>query len=780
MTQRAIMSRGITTALILTLSFFISFEKEFSFGVEPAQAQSGRVVKDIVVRGNRRVEPETVKSYMKFSVGERYSAARVDASLKTLFATGLFADVKIGLKGSSVIVSVVENPVVNQVAFEGNKEVEDATLKTEVQLKTRSIYTRARVQSDLQRILDVYQRQGLYAANVQPKIIKLKHNRVDLVYEITEGPSTKVKNINFIGNIAFSDSQLRDVITTTETGLLSFLKSTNVYDPDRLNLDRELVRRFYLKNGYADMRIVSATAELDRAGKGFFLTFTVDEGEQYKFGDINIQTSLNAVDPEALRGKLLTKTGETYNASLIDASIEAATVETSKAGYAFARIRPKIDRDPVSRTIGVMYNVEQGPRVYIERINIIGNIRTRDYVIRREFRLAEGDAYNKLLVDRARRRLQGLGFFKSVKIATETGSASDRVILNVNLLEQSTGELSFGAGYSTNEGVIGDISISERNLLGKGQFLRLKLSGSFERAQVDLSFTEPRFLDRNLAAGIDIFHKEIDNSDESSFKSRKTGGALRLGFPVAENLRLTTNYSFVRDEIFDVDENDPDVSQAVIQASQDNDGVANVSSIGYKLTYDTRNIRRNPTEGVYFTLSQDFAGVGGDVQYIRSTAEARGYYPITKKLTLVGRAVAGNIFGWGGDDVRLLDHFYKGGETIRGFERSGIGPRATDGDQDALGGTTFYAATVELRFPFPYLTDAIGMKGAVFADAGSLFGNDLGGNIDSEDHELRASAGASIIWDSPLGPLRADFAYAFLKDEADKEEIFRFGAATKF
>ena len=774
------MSRGITTALILSLSLLVNFGKDLGFGVGYVYAQSAASIKNIRVDGNRRVEPETVRSYLKFSVGDRYNAARVDASLKSLFATGLFADVQIRLKGSTVIISVVENPIVNQVAFEGNKEVEDSTLKTEVQLKAREVYTRARIQSDVQRILDVYQRQGLYAASVQPKIIKLKHNRVDLVYEINEGPSTKVRNINFIGNRAFSDSQLRDVITTTETGLLSFLKSTNVYDPDRLRLDRELVRRFYLKNGYADMRIVSATADLDRDGKGFYLTFTVEEGEQYKFGDINIETSLSSVDPESLREKLLTKTGEIYNASLIDKSIERTTVEVAKSGYAFARIRPRVDRDPVTRTIGILYNVEQGPRVYIERINIIGNVRTRDYVIRREFRLAEGDAYNKLIVDRARRRLQALGFFKTVKISRETGSAPDRVVLNVNLIEQSTGEFSFGAGYSTSEGVIGDISLSERNLMGRGQFLRLKLSGSFERAQVDISFTEPRFLDRNLAAGFDVYHKEVDNTDESSYKSKKTGGAIRLGFPVAENLRLTTNYSFVRDQI--------DAEESASIAILREDGTKNVSSLGYQLTYDTRNHRRNPTHGVYFTLSQDFAGAGGDVQYVRSIAEARGYYPITKELTLVGRAVAGNIFAWGDQDVRLIDHFYKGGETVRGFDRSGIGPRdAATGD--ALGGTSYYAVTAELRFPFPYLTEAIGMKGAIFADAGAVFGNEANDGvtdpaqlitIQSEDHEIRASAGASIIWDSPLGPLRADFAYAFLKDDADKEEVFRFGAATKF
>ena len=778
MTQRAKMSRRIIPGLILTLCFLVSGNEVFKFSADSAYAQSS-VIRKIAVEGNRRVEPETVKSYLKFSVGDSYNASSVDASLKALFATGLFADVRIGRKSQTVVVSVIENPIVNQVAFEGNKEVEDNTLKTEVQLKAREIYTRARVQSDVQRILDVYQRQGLYAASVQPRIIRLKHNRVDLVYEIQEGPSTKVKNINFIGNSAFSDSQLRDVITTQRTGFFSFFQSTNVYDPDRLNLDREMVRRFYLKNGYADMRIISATAELDRGGEGFFLTFTIEEGEQYKFGDVSLETSLKSVDPEALRSQLLVKTGEIYNASLIDKSIEAATLEVSKSGFAFARIRPRIDRDPVSRTIGVSFFVEQGPRVYIERINIIGNVRTQDFVIRREFRVAEGDAYNRLMIDRARRRLMGLGFFKSVKITRERGSAPDRVVLNVNLLEQSTGEFSFGAGYSTNEGLIGDISVTERNLMGRGQLLRLKLSGSFERAQVELGFTEPRFLDRNLSAGIDLFHKEVDYSDESSYKNKKTGAGLRLGFPIAEDTRLTLNYRFTRDEI-NIDGDNP--SQAIEDAAAENGGVANVSSLGYKLTYDKRNHRGSPTRGVYFTLSQDFAGAGGDVQYVRTTADARAYYPLTKKLTLVGRATAGHIFGWGDDEdnVRLLDHFTS--VDIRGFEKGGIGPRDGDTD-DALGGLTYYSATVELRFPFPYLTDAIGLKGAVFADVGSLFGNDSSSvvNLQSKDHEIRASAGASVLWDSPLGPLRADFAYAFLKDEdSDKEEIFRFGAATKF
>lgn len=738
-----------------------------------AYAQSGGVIRAIRVEGNRRVEPETVRSYLQFSTGDRFDEGAVDESLKSLFSTGLFADVQIRMSGGTAVVTVVENPIINRVAFEGNDEVDDDTLKSEVQLKPRGMFTRARVQSDVQRILDVYRRQGRFAARVEPKIIQLEHNRVDLVYEINEGPDTKVKSINFIGNNAFTDGQLEDVITTTETGFLSFLKPTNIYDPDRLNLDRELLRQFYLKNGYADARVISATADLDQAGNGFFITFVVEEGELYTFGDITVDSALASVNPETLYSELLTKTGDVYNAERIDKSIEKLTLKVAEDGYAFARVRPRANRDPITRTIGINYSVEEGPRVYIDRIDIVGNTRTRDYVIRREFRLAEGDAYNRLLVDRARRRLIALGFFKKVDVKRLPGSSPDRVNLVVSVLEQSTGELSFGAGYSTSEGVIGDISIAERNLLGRGQYVRLKFSGSLERAQVDLSFTEPRFLDRNLSAGFDAYHKEIDYSNESSYKNKKTGGAIRFGFPLSEDLRLTTFYQFTRDEVYDVEN---DASATV----KDAEGVANTSAVGYRLIYDTRNIPTKPTRGLYLFLSQEFAGVGGDVNYVRTIAEGRAYYPITEKITLVGRVIGGNIFGWGDEEVRLVDLFYKGGETVRGFDRSGFGPRDNKTD-DALGGKTFYAGTVEIRFPIPFLTDEIGMSAAIFADAGTLYdGQAVSGTVLLDDSSIRSSVGASILWDSPVGPLRADFAYVLTSEDYDEEELFRFGATTKF
>jgi outer membrane protein insertion porin family len=756
---------------------------------QPAEAQSG-VIKSIRVEGNRRVEPETVRTYLRFNVGDAYDPGKIDQSIKSLFSTGLFSDVAIDREGVGVVVRLVENPVVNQVAFEGNREVEKATLLAEVQLKPRSVFTRAKAQADVQRILDIYRRQGRYQATVEPKVIELENNRVNVVFEINEGGATKVQAINFIGNKAFTDAQLRDIISTSQSGLFDFIKGTNIYDPDRMALDKELLRQFYLKNGYAEIRIVSAGAELARDGSGFYITFVVDEGEQFTFGRVDIESNLSGVDPKALQSEVLTTSGSTYDQSAMDRTVERLTLAISEKGFAFARVRPRAQREPGTRIIHVTYVVDQGPRIYIERINIIGNLRTQDHVIRREFRLAEGDAYNPLMVDKAKRRLQALGFFKSVDIKRRAGSAQDRVVLDVELVEQSTGELSFGAGYSTSEGVIGDVSISERNLLGKGQFLRLRLSGSLQRMQVDLSFTEPRFLDLNLSAGFDLFWKEVDLTSIASFKSRTEGGSLRMGFPLSENVWLTNSYTLSRGTIFDVD---PLTASRAILESQ---GSAVTSAWGTSLAIDGRNHPTIPTKGYYFQIGNDLAGLGGDVKYTRVTGEARFYYPIAEKVTFVGRAVAGHIMGWGGDDVRLIDLFYKGGETIRGFDRGGFGPRDLL-TGDALGGDTFWSTTAEVRFPLPLVPDDLGISGAFFVDAGSLFGaGAFAKNLNTQcgvpipdktvgicladDSAVRASAGFSIMWNSPLGPLRLDFAKAFLKERYDVEQLIRFGASTKF
>ncbi len=760
------------------------------FAIE-AQAQDLRV-REIQVAGNRRVEPETVRSYLRFTVGDAYSEARANQSITALFATGLFSDVRIERSGGTVTVTVVENPVINQIAFEGNKQVERATLETEVQLKPRSVFTRAKVQADVQRILDVYRRQGRFAASVEPKIIELDHGRVNLVFEINEGGATKVKSIQFVGNRAFSDSQLRDIVTTTQESWFDFLKGTAFYDPDRLNLDRELLRQYYLKNGHADVRVVAADVHLDRDGSGFFITYVVEEGEPYAFGDVRIESKIPGVDTSDLMRHVITHRGEIFNAGEIDKSVEALTLELTERGFTFARVRPRADRDSIGRVIALTYVIDEGPRIYVERINVIGNLRTRDYVIRREFRLAEGDAYNPLLVDSAKKRLQQLGLFKGVDIKRRPGSAEDRVVLDVTVVEQPTGEISFGAGYSTQEGIIGDIGFTERNFMGKGQFLRLKLGGSLERLQIDLSFTEPRFLDRNLSAGFDLFYRVTQKYDYQPFEHTRAGGSIRLGAPLTEYLWLNTNYTLSYDEMSDVDR---DASRAIRDLLEGDSRSFDywTSSVGTALTYDRRNHPKNPTSGYYLNGGVDFAGVGGDVQYARFQGEARYYYPITERITFVARLAGGHIMGWGGDEVRLLDQFYKGGETIRGFDRIGIGARDLSTD-DSLGGHTYYVGTAEVRFPIPFVPDELGIAGAVFVDAGSLFGvsdsvKALNGTVDPDTGRttriedgggLRVSAGFGLLWNSPLGPLRGDFGWALIKEEYDKEQIFRFGASTRF
>ena len=795
-------SRACRAFCALVLTATLAMMIDVAVGVAPAQAQAV-VVREIQVAGNRRVEPETVRSYLQFSIGGAYDAGKVDRSIKALFATGLFSDVKIDRDGTTVLVTVVENPIINQVAFEGNSEVDAATLQAEVQLKPRAVFTRAKAQADVQRILDVYRRQGRFAASVEPKLIELEQNRVNVVYEITEGGATKVKGIGFSGNRAFSDQQLRDIVSTTQAGLFDFLKGTSIYDPDRVSLDRELLRQYYLKNGYADVNVVAGNAELAPDGSGFFITYTIEEGVLYNFGAITVDSALPSLRTAELNAEILTVAGEVYNASLMDKTVEKLTLAVAEQGFAFARVRPRATPNAADRTIAISYQVDEGPRVYIDRIDIVGNTRTKDFVIRREFRLVEGDAYNPLLVDRAKKRLQGLGLFKTVEVKRKPGTAADRVVLDVEVVEQSTGELSFGAGYSTSEGVIGDVSITERNLLGNGQFLRLKVGGSLDRAQVDLSFTEPRFLDQNLSAGFDLFYKQVDQTSSSGFKNRTAGGSLRLGFPISENLWAQTSYTLAENDIFGVTDT---ASIGILQAGSRNDGKSLTSSIGTSLTYDARNHPKNPTRGYFFQVAGDFAGVGGDVQYVRVTGEGRAYYPLTEKITLVGRVTGGHIEGWGSDDVLLTDLFFRGGETIRGFNKSGYGPRDIQ-TGDALGGKTFWAANAEIRFPFPLIPDELGMSGAVFADAGSLFGatddiKNLAKNFGcgvplpantfkgqttqrpglclKDSDVIRTSVGASVIWNSPVGPLRLDFAKALTKADEDKEQFFRFGASTKF
>ncbi len=724
----------------------------------------------VQIEGNQRIEPDTVRSYLRIGVGDQFNSALINNSLKSLFASGLFADVSIRRAGANLVVSVVENPIVNQLAFEGNRRIEDETLEAEVQLRPRVVYTRTRVRNDVQRLLQVYRRGGRFAATIEPKIIQLPQNRVDVVFEVTEGPVTKVEKINIIGNKRFNDGQLRTVLATKEDRWYRLFSGNDTYDPDRLSFDRELLRRFYLSKGYADFRVVSGVAELAPDRSGFFITFTVDEGELYQFGAIDVRSELRDLPREQLFQFVKTETNENYNADQVEDTIQDLTFEVGKLGYAFIDIKPEIDRDRDKRLIDVTYVIDEGPRVYVERIQIAGNVRTLDRVVRREFELNEGDAYNTAKLRKSRRNIRGLGFFDKVEIKQEPGSTPDRTNILVDIEERSTGELTIGFGFSTLDAVLGDISIRERNLLGRGQDLRLGLSISTVRQQVDLSFTEPYFLGRNLAAGFDIFKVQNDRQNESSFDEDNLGFRLRSGFQIAENLRQSVRYELRQESIENIGTN---ASRFI----RDQVGTRTVSSAGYTLTYDLRDDRLTPTRGYVIEFGQDLAGLLGSVRFLKTSLDYVYYYPVADQWVASLGLRQGYIVGLG-QDVGIGDRFFVGGANFRGFQTGGIGPRdrATN---DALGGNVFYVGTGELSFPLG-LPNEFGILGRVFSEVGSLAQIDVAGPGLVDKGTVRLTSGVGVSWRSPFGPIRVDLALPILKENFDQDEAFRFSFGTRF
>lgn len=761
----------------------------WSFAGLGADQASAAVVSRIVVRGNTRIEASTVESYLTIRPGRAFGPAEIDESLKTLYATGLFEDVAINQQGGSLVVTVTENPMVNRISFEGNRRLDDKTLAGVVRTEERSMLTRAKVQSDVQNVLEAYRRSGRYRATVEPKIISRSSNRVDLVFEINEGDRTGIERITFIGNTKFSDGRLADVIRTRESGLLSFLRTTDSFDPDRLDADQELLRQFYYRHGYADFRIVSAVADLDREENVFYVTFTVEEGEQYTYGDIDLQTTLTDVDPEELRRKIRTSAGDTYSSLEVEKTLEDMTLDVSRQGYAFAQIRPRATRDYEKRTISLTYFIEEGPRVYVERINIRGNDRTREYVIRREFDIAEGDAFNRVLLDKAERRLKDLQFFKDVRITTSRGSSPDRIVVNVDIEEQPTGEIGFGVGYSTADGVIGDITLQERNFLGRGQFVRAKVGAGASNQVYEFAFTEPYFLGRRISLSLDVYRRNFEANDYRSYDSKTTGGSIAFGLPLRDDeLRLNLIY-----RIFDEDlswKRPQDLSGGL----QSSLGRNLTSSIGYSLVYDTRDSKRDPRDGLYIAFSQEFAGVGGDSRYLSTTIDARAYKELLPEWGVIGilRTGGGYLNGLG-DELRSSEQFQHSDTWLRGFEMQGIGPRDSR-TGDSLGGRWYVHANAEAEFPILGLPRELGLSGAVFTDFGALWDSDSAINncvvagcgpataatVQSNGFAPRLSAGFGIKWASPFGPIRADFAWPIIKETGDRTQFFRIGGGTRF
>ena len=769
-----------------------SFAVPCALLVRPVPAAHAQVVTQIVVEGNQRVERESVLAYLHVGSGEAITPDKIDQSIKALFQTGLFSDVRIFRRGSSLVVQVEENPLINKVGFEGNSDLGEDKLVKEVQLHERSVFTRAKVQADVERLLALYRRSGHFAARIDPKIIRLSQNRVNLVFVIDEGKSTQIARINFIGNEVFSDGTLRSTISTAESAWWKFFATTDNYDPDRLAYDKELLRRFYLKNGFADFKVISATAELARDGESFFITFTIDEGPQYSLGKVSVDAGQTNLNVKKLESAIDLSPGERYDASKLDKAIENVTLEAGRSGYAFAKVEPKITRDPAKQTLDVVFDVQEGPRVYIEHIDIVGNFRTQDDVIRRELQLVEGDAYNRILIDRARRRLVALDFFDKIDIKETPGSAPDKVVLSIDVVEKSTGTISFSAGYSSTEQAVGSVSLTERNFLGRGQYVNLSTSASFKTQLASFSFTEPYFLGHNVSAGFDLYATRADQTGKSSFTTEQYGAALRTGFPLTEFSRLETKVSFTHRYI-SVDgakSIPPSVSPAIANSA----GTADLPTLGLTFIYDDLDNPLNPTTGVRFEASTDFTALN-DTNWVRG--ELTGYYftPLFfDGFVLKLKGTAGHIEGLFGKDVPVVDRFFMGADTFRGFAQAGVGPRQATGlagGTDAIGGQTYGIGTVELTFPLG-LPQEFGISGAVFSDFGTVFGSPdhtvnsgLGCTVGSpcsvfDTMAFRASVGAGLIWQSPFGPLRVDVAYPVMKAGYDKTELVRFAVGTRF
>ena len=740
----------------------------------PAVTPAGETISDIRVEGVERLEASTVTSRLTLAKGDLATPARMDESLKALYASGLFSDIRMKMDGSVLVVKVDENAIINRVVFEGNDAISKEDLEKEVQIKPRQVYTLPKVQHDVQRIIELYRRSGRFSAVVEPKMVKLEQNRIDLIFEITEGERTGIRNIKFIGNSHYDADELSHVVSTRESAWWRFFSSTDYFDPDRMNYDKELLRKFYLNGGYVDFRVVSAVAELTPNHGDFFMTFTLDEGARYKFGKILVKSDIKGLNTGDLDAFVTIHEGDWYSAEAIEKTITRITAALGDRQYAFANVIPTTDRHKESQSVDVTLDIKQGERVYVGRIDISGNNRTVDKVIRREIPLAEGDPFSASKVHKAEQKLKDLGFFEEAKVTPVEGAQPDRANLKVEVKEKSTGEVSLGAGFSSTDGPLGDFNISEHNFMGKGQDARFGATISGRTKQLNLSLTEPHFLDRNLSLGGDIFRTQTDNQDLSSYNTTATGFNVRTGFPLSEELRQSIAYSFHADRITNV----PTTASAYIA---DQAGASVTSAIGQVLTYDTRDSRLEPTEGFITHFDTDVAGLGGTRKYVRVRFGGTQYYSIADKWVINGTAEAGQIWSLSGP-TKINERFFLGGDTLRGFQYAGFGPRdLTSTYSDALGGTRFTRGSVELDTPTP-LPVELGLVGHVFVDAGTL------GHLDQSalsgtatlDESLHVSAGVGVTWASPFGPVRLDFAEPLMKKAYDKLEHIHFSFGTKF
>jgi len=733
-------------------------------------AQHALEVSTIEVKGNQRIEEATIKSLMDLDLGYSYTSRDLNESLKNLFASGYFADANIRRQNNKVIVNVVENPIVNQVALEGNNELKDEILKSDLQLQPRQVYTLTKLKNDTQRLKTLYRLKGHFGATITPKIIKRDQNRIDVVFEIEEGEPTIVRKIFFVGNEHFSEGKLEETIQTKETRWYRFLSNDDSYDPDKLTYDRELLRQFYLERGFVDFHVKSAVAELTPDQKEFFITFTLEERERYRVSAVNINSKIPKIDPTELNLALDLHENDWFNNKKVESTIERLTDQLGKYGYAFVQVNPIIKTDVKNKTLDITFELQEGPKVYIERIKIVGNTRTDDEVIRRELRFYEGDPFNSHKLKISEKRLKNLGFFKEVRIKRHPSSFPDKLDITVEIEEDRTGELSFSGGFSTTDGPLADIKFSEHNFRGKGQDVSIGVTAAKKRQEFDFSFTQPYFLDREIVAGIDAFALNKKEYLNAPYDQQIIGGGFRIGYELSDYLTQRWGYHLRNDKITNAKSG---VSNFILRHRGD----STISSVTHDILYDRRDSRINSTQGYAIGMSNEVAGLGGNVRYIKTGFNGAYYYPIAEQVVL---EISGGVnFMKGlGQTTRTVDRYVLGGDTMRGFEQSGLTPRDRR-TGDPLGGLISASGSSEVIFPVG-LPNELGVKGAVFCDVGTVFRAEEPKNLIYDTAKPRVSVGAGLRWRSPLGPLKIDFGYPLVKASFDRTQIFLFGFSTRF
>jgi len=828
-------SRRYLSALL----FAATFACGAAWQSAPALAQV--TPQNVVIEGSSHTDAATIRSYFTGT-----DQASVNRAVADLSATGMFSKVSAKIVGGQVIVSVAESSqVINRVAFEGNNTLKSDQLGVEVQEKGHTGFDAAKADADVQRIKDAYKKIGRSEVQVSYRLVQLPNGRVDVVFKVAEGDKTGVREVKFVGNQAISNYRLHSLMQTTEMNFMSWFKTSDVYDPDRFAQDQEAIRKYYMKNGYADFRIANTdVAYQGGSNAGYVITVTVEEGAQYHVSGVSVTSHLAKIDGASLQSLVKIHAGDVYNATAVDASVNAITREVARQGYAFSDVRPHGQRDEATHQIAVAFTVDDGPKVYVERIDVVGNTRTRDYIIRREFDIGEGDPYNHSMVEQGERRLNRLGFFKKVHVSTRPGTSPDRVIVTVEVEDQPTGSVSLSGGYSTTSGFLAEVAFTETNFLGRGQYVKLSASeGQYSRGW-SASFTEPYFLDQRLAAGFDLYRKEQNPNTYASYYNWTTGATVRLGVPVTNEFTIQPNYSIYQSQIkisakyedcFDngttnIYAPDPPAGNSGTfggtGVTSTNNCLANgeasvafkaaaaqgailTSALGYSLIWDNLDDRKNPTSGIYANFHQDIAGLGGQSHFLRETFDGKYYYPITDDVTGLVHLQGGNVTQLGGGDLPLTDNFNLGPTLVRGFASGGMGPRDISDTSslagNGLGGTTYFGGSAEIQFPIFGLPKEVGLKGAVFADAGTLFGFQGQKDFSSllgytncptnptsskywqyscllvdDEHTIRSSVGASIIWASPLGPIRLDYAYALTKGKYDQLQAFNFTGGASF